>query len=249
LSISALASLTYSSNAAIIRLCRKVGCDGYKDFRIALAQEVEKDKRKKKKIDVNYPFASKENAGTIMRSVADISREAIDTALESVSPYALEKAASLIRNANCVHIYATGDTQISAIAFSNMLSKLGILTINALEYHESMSYVYTARDNDVALFVTYSGEIMKHLRQQIRELRKRNVKTILISSLESYPWIDVVVTIPARENAVGKTAGYYSQALLRYVMNCIYGIIYSWDLNANRQRKDDSDQAAVDIAK
>ena len=161
----------------------------------------------------------------------------------------MEKAASLIRNANCVHIYATGDTQISAIAFSNMLSKLGILTINALEYHESMSYVYTARDNDVALFVTYSGEIMKHLRQQIRELRKRNVKTILISSLESYPWIDVVVTIPARENAVGKTAGYYSQALLRYVMNCIYGIIYSWDLNANRQRKDDSDQAAVDIAK
>ena len=71
LGIAELARRTYSSNAAIIRMCRKLGISGYKEFRIAFAADLEKERREKVDVDVNYPFAGPESAASIMRSVAN----------------------------------------------------------------------------------------------------------------------------------------------------------------------------------
>ena len=54
LSIGELAQRTFSSNAAIIRMCRKLGVAGYKNFRIEFASELEKRRFEGYQGDVNY---------------------------------------------------------------------------------------------------------------------------------------------------------------------------------------------------
>ncbi|MDO4796506.1 MAG: hypothetical protein Q4A01_00625 [Coriobacteriales bacterium] len=44
MSISQLAEATYSSNASIVRLCRKVGIDGYRTFRMEVVSELERQR-------------------------------------------------------------------------------------------------------------------------------------------------------------------------------------------------------------
>ena len=78
LSITELAQMTYSSKAAVTRMCRKLGQEGYKEFRLAFAVELEKQRYDRQEVDFNYPFAAYESTASVMRSIHLISKEALD---------------------------------------------------------------------------------------------------------------------------------------------------------------------------
>lgn len=244
LSIVELAKHTFSSNASIIRLCRKLGTSGYKDFRLAFVSEHEKHRFEGYSGDVNYPFALQDGPGTIMKSVAEISKEALETCYASISPHVLNMAARLMSEADHVYIYANGDTYISAAMFANMLIKIGIHSVMVMQYNEGMTVTYGAKSRDVALFVSYSGKLMGSLGKELEILRRNRCKTIFITSLDTFEGIDCLISFPRKEDAYNKTAGYYSQMSIRYILNCLYGMIYSFDLQQNRERKDQADRLA-----
>ena len=244
LSIGELAQRTFSSNAAIIRMCRKLGVAGYKDFRIEFASELEKHRFEGYQGDVNYPFELRDGQKTIMKRVAEISQEAVETCYAAIPPHALNIAARWISESNHVYIYANGDTYISAVMFANMLIKIGIHSVMVTQYNEGMTITYGAGSRDVALFVSYSGKLMSSLQMELEILRKKRCKTIFITSLDSFDGVDHLISFPRKEDAYSKTAGYYSQMSIRYILNCLYGMIYSFNLQQNRDRKDQADRLA-----
>ena len=237
LSITALAQMTYSSKAAITRMCRKLGQDGYKEFRLAFAVELEKRRFDRQEVDFNYPFVSYENAASVMRSVHLISKEALDTCYASIPPDVMERTARTLLDAERIFLYAIGDTWITACAFSNMLMKLGVFCVMPEQYSERLPVTYSATERDAALFISYSGGPMPYLKTELGVLRRAHCKTILISTLERCEGIDEFIVIPTREQTKGKAAGYYSQTAIRYILNCLYGLIYTADPK-HRRRKD-----------
>lgn len=58
MTIQQLALVTHSSNAAIIRICKKLGYRGYKDFKLALVRELESSKFINRSINFSTPFIS-----------------------------------------------------------------------------------------------------------------------------------------------------------------------------------------------
>lgn len=236
-SITELARATSSSKSAITRLCKKLGQDGYKNFRVAVAVELEKHRYERQDIDINYPFTSSDCAASIMQSVNYISKEALDACYASIHPKSMERAARILSASKHIYLYAVGDTYITACAFQNMLMKLGIHCVMAEQYNERLGITHCAGNEDAALVLSYSGRLMQELRTELTILRRSRCATILISSLEEYRGVDHLITIPAQEQAVGKTAGYYSQAAIRYILNCIYGVIYAMDLERNLKFK------------
>lgn len=244
LSIGELAQRTYSSNASIIRMCRKLGTAGYKEFRIEFASELEKHRFEGYNGDVNYPFALQDGPGTIMKRVMEISKEALETCYAAISPHALNTAARWISESQHVYIYANGDTYISAVMFANMLIKIGIYSVMVTQYNEGMTVTYGASSQDVALFVSYSGKLMNSLQNELNILRKNRCKTIFITSLNRYDGVDHLISFPRKEDAFNKTAGYYSQVSIRYILNSLYGMIYSFNLQQNRDHKDQADRLA-----
>ncbi|KUP25911.1 MurR/RpiR family transcriptional regulator [Paenibacillus sp. DMB5] len=238
LSITELAKRTYTSNPTIIRLCRKVGIAGYREFRIEFSAELEKQRYDKSTIDFNYPFAARESTSSIMKSVATITKESIDTCYASLSMQAMGQAARWLCGASHIYIFALGDTYINAIAFSNMLVKLGFHPILVDQYHESMTLSFNATQNDVALLVSYSGCVLDSYKKELKVLKKNSCRTILITSLQETNQVDLLIKFPQKEHEMGKAAGYYSQSSIRYILNCLYSIIYSFDFTKNKERKD-----------
>ena len=238
LSITALARMTYSSKAAITRMCRKLGQEGYKEFRLAFAVELEKQRYDRQEVDFNYPFSSHESAASVMRSIHLISKEALDICYAAVAPEVLERTAKTLLAAERIFIYAIGDTWITACAFSNMLMKLGIFCVMPEQYNERLAVTYSATERDAALFISYSGGTIPFLKTELGVLRRAHCRTILLSTLDQCEGIDHFIVIPAREQTRGKAAGYYSQTAIRYILNCLYGMIYAADLPKHRKRKD-----------
>lgn len=248
-SISQLAEATYSSNAAIIRLCRKTGLDGFRQFRVKLAQDYEKSLQNRTDIDINYPFMSHESPKSIMNSVSIISQEAVKDSYALLPPDLLESAAKKIYKARHVYFYAVGDTYLSALAFANMLIKIGIHSVMVNQFNEGMTISYGVTNQDVGIVVSYSGNLIPYIQDQLDVLRKNRCPLILISTMTECPAVDEVIPLPSREQHTGKTAGYYSQESIRYVLNCLYGIVFSLDIRSNRERKDTADHLAFTSGK
>ena len=51
MNIGELAKATYTSNATILRTCRKLECDGFKEFKQRLIKEIESQKHMKQTVD------------------------------------------------------------------------------------------------------------------------------------------------------------------------------------------------------
>ena len=69
LSINDLAKKTYTSNATIIRLCRKTGYSGYKALKVDLIKEREANKYIVESVDYTTPFQFNETTEEIMKNM------------------------------------------------------------------------------------------------------------------------------------------------------------------------------------
>lgn len=229
MTISGLAAAAYSSNAAIIRLCRKLGAGGYREFRIQLVRDIERRQREQLPVDMNQPFYKKDSASDIVKQISDLMTETIHTCHESMSVRQLERAAEWLMKANAIYIYAVGDSMINALAFANRLIKLKKRAVIINQYGESATYLRNVEKDDAVLVISYSGHnVLK--RGELLALRKRGCRTILITSLEGVKEYDAVIRFPARESYEThgkKMATYYSQTAITYILNCVYGIAIS----------------------
>lgn len=239
--IADLARNTFSSNAAIIRLCRKLDLAGYKEFRIEFVTDYEKIKHIQAGDDVDYPFVEMDSPGSIMRSIANISQSAIEECYASISPGRIQNAAKMINKADRIFIYAAGETLINVTEFSNLMMKIGRQTIYPARYLESLPVTARVTSKDIAIVVSYTGYILAGMQREIQILKRNRTPIIVISSLKECPEANILITIPDRERSVGKVAGFYSQSAIRYVLNCIYGNIYAIDMKKNREYKDKGD--------
>lgn len=240
LSISELAQRTSTSNATVVRFCRRLGFDGFRAFRIQLVSELERG-LSKHPVNLNYPVSPFQSTSATLDSIASVSKEAVDATRAALNPHDVQAVARAIRKAPLVLIYASGDTQITAESFANLLIKIGIRCIIAERRREYYANAHAARQGEVALFASYSGAHIGAMRDAgvLGELKARGCTTIgVTASTELQPQIDRIIIFPAREDPQRKIATFYSQACFRYIFNCIYAETWALDYEANTRHKD-----------
>lgn len=223
------------SKAAIIRLCHKLGLQGYRELRIELASELERRRSHLSNIDVDQPFTSQESCATMMRTVAELEREAVASCYQSLSPEAIDQVARDIIDARRVILYSVGDSCLISSLFSSKLSKLGISCINAGLYGDYGANTALVGPYDLAIFVSYSGLLLKGGMRNIgiAEVASRGCKTIVITGLDGDdPLVrdaDQVLSFERRESQTGAIGSFYSTTCMNYILNCIYARVYAYD--------------------
>lgn len=239
MNISGLARASYTSSATIVRLCRKVGQDGYRSFRVGLAAEVERRRARQADVDADHPFAAGQGVKSVVASIAQLSKEAIDVSYAAVDAYDIQRVAQAILAAGHVYLYASGDSELSCMAFANLLLKLGVHSTIANQYGESPTVAHAVRKNDVVIIVSYRGGELERMHNVLPILKERKAKLILVSSRPKPLGIDLSIRIPAKETtgATGKIATYYSQTAIRFVLNCVYGELFELTYEQSSARK------------
>lgn len=138
----------------------------------------------------------------------------------------LKRATDMIGNAKNLYYEASGDTLLTVKTFANRLMKLSIHAIYADENRELEARIKRMRPGDILLCASYSGKSLPS-EAQLSRLKRRQVKTPLITSRKDISGYDPVIRFPDREHLYdGKIATFYSQTAIAYLLNCIFAILY-----------------------
>ena len=233
-----LSQRAYVSTASIIRFCRKVGTNGYPDFRIALATELERERVARRAVDANRPFMEGEDVRSVMANVAELTRTAVNACYAALEPRVVDQVARAVRKAGHVYFFARGDSELSALSFANDLMKLGVRSSDAYGYGENYSVAHSVRKGDVVFIVTYSGQMLTEVEQFLPLFKERAAKTVLVSCAPKPLTIDLALRLPAQEQRAEKAGTFYSQTCIRLALSSVYAQVYALDYASSASHRD-----------
>lgn len=176
--VSELAELSDTSEATVIRMCKRIGFDGYYQMKIQLSRDLGKNRLVQLAKGVRKP----ENVDEIF--------EVIATNLLSLAKFDYQdlvfKSVELIKKSKYVYIIATGNTVPLAMDLSFRLGNLGIRTFCSELSEYYLGSISNATSDDLVIGITHSGS-SRHVTQGLRLAKEQNIKTIVITGFKNSP--------------------------------------------------------------
>lgn len=236
-----VAAASLKSNSTIMHLCRKMGSSGWRAFRVDLAADVERLRSRNVLIDPNEPFRGRVSTQAAMHSIAALKREAVEDCYAFVSPDQVDALTEAMLRARRVIVYARGDSYQTGLVFGGLMSKIGVTCIPFDLYRFKNATAYHATPDDLALVISYSGDLVGDLGLQLGTLAARGCQVAVVTANEAAArQVGVralLLGVPWRENKYGKVATFYSQACLRYALDCVYSVAFSRNYQGNLHDK------------
>lgn len=146
LSITDVVQESGISYGCIMRFCRKVGCVGFQEFKVLLAQEVAKGQEKR----------SKGSPDLFQQTVEKTQRDIVGTH-SLLDEQTTLRAARLLSKARQILIGGIAGSASPAVGFEYKLSRLGLPVTVITEGYNLAIRAATLRENDVFLAISFSG--------------------------------------------------------------------------------------------
>lgn len=185
--LSGLAHETGSSDASIIRFCKRLGYHGFTDFKNALLNALNngEDITNTEGIDVGIH----DSMATILKKVVQSNMQTLTDTLSLVSPE-YEKALNAMANARSIHFFGVGDSYSVCQLTLTKISRMGIVSS---AYSDVMMQMLTAANmgpGDVAFAVSYEGR-SRNVVQSMQIARQKGATTICITKMNRSPLLKV----------------------------------------------------------
>ena len=244
LTVKELANKTYTSPATIVRLCRKIGLEGYNDFKIKYSAELQYDQRSKKRIDVNFPYNPNDNHETIADNLAILTNEVVKDTHQLIDFDNLNTIVDLLYNAEEIDIYGFGNSILAGLSFQHKMVRVGKNVNLRTIPGEQIFLASISNERKAAIMISYSGETGELIRFA-NVLKRKKTPIIAITSLgdnQLSKLADYVLHLDSREKIFSKMAPFASQISMEYILNIVFSCIYKRDYQENTQLKVDFDR-------
>lgn len=248
MSIHELALNTHSSTSTIVRLCRKIGLKGYKDFKIKFSAELQKHYDGISNVNYDFPFTESDSYIEIAGKIYELSNESMNLTKQLMNSITIEKAVRAILNARRTGIFAEGDSYIRALSFQNRLMKINVNLISTSIHGENDQLANTFTKEDCAIIISYSGETKAPTRTA-KILRKNHVKIIAITSNPSShiaSLSDIIVPLVKKESQSIRFSTFSSQVAIEYVLNVLYSCLFAANYSKNQKLRIDTETMFLD---
>lgn len=172
LSVEELARRSGSSQAAVVRFCKKLGCKGYRDFSIqlvtelAIAQNASTDKGTYSDIQEGDP------AENVIRNVCRHNIQAIEDTFSLIEPEIVESTAEKMFHAKRLDLYAIAASNLVAQDAQQKFMRINKRITAYSDPHLQLSSAASLTPEDVAIALSWSGETREVL--EAANLAKRN---------------------------------------------------------------------------
>jgi DNA-binding MurR/RpiR family transcriptional regulator len=179
LSITDVVQNSGISYGSIMRLCRKLGCAGFQEFKVLLAQELVKDRDHGPKAPPSPFFQTLEKTKRDIINTRSLLQQ--DTIVQTVR--AINKAHQIL-------IGGIAGSASPAIGFEYKLSRLGLPAVVITEGYNMAIRAATLSGNDVFLAISFSGATKDILRAA--EVARANGTTVIcLTAFLKAPLVDL----------------------------------------------------------
>lgn len=177
-SIQEFAKRCNTSPSSIVRFCKKIGFEGFQEFKIELAKGIPTLKKSQ-----NIVYEDVRVDDTIRNIVEKISAgniKSIENTIDLLDYDEVEKAVEALSNANNIFLYGVGASGIVAMDFQYKLMRINRNAFMYLDSHTQLSSSVNIQENDIAVGISHSGETLE-IFKAIEMANKKGATTISIS--------------------------------------------------------------------
>lgn len=241
LSISAIAARCGVSETVIVRLYRKLGYDGFHEFKIDIARSL-----------TGAPVAAAgdiregDDPGAVVQKVFAATRQALEDALPAVDPAVLARARDLLLRARRVVVMGFGGSAPVALDLAHKLLKIGIVATPLSDSHVQGMAAAVLGPGDVVVAVSHSGN-SRDIVEALESARGRGAATVLLTGFPGSPAAraaELVLLAPCRETQY-RTDSMTSRIVQLAVVDALYVALVLADPERARATVHETSRAAA----
>lgn len=169
------------SVACIYRLCEKLGCRGYAQFRTQLASELQLMNSQYHPINFDYPFMEQDPAVQVTRNLSEVYKQTIDETVRLLDYHELDIFVKTLMRAKNIYLLTTGTNLQVASAFARRMEEIGIHIPVAGELLQQRLFCTSAKEDDAAMIISYAAA-SDHVLECVKTLHRNKVPILLLSS-------------------------------------------------------------------
>ena len=213
LSISDLSARLRVADATLVRFCKKLGYNGFQDFKLHLSQSVA----------VNDNAALDSTAKRIAHQMVD----AINETSKGIQYEEYLRIAELMINSNKICAFGVGNSAITAMEISNILARLGVIVTYTPDPHLQAMITSNLGENDTVILISVSGSTKDMI--DVAEIAKKNgVNIVIITCYDISPLAKYAdhVLLSTRREAAYEGGSVSTIVSISYIINVLYSAIY-----------------------
>lgn len=228
MTIAQIANETYTSSPLFIRIAKKLGFDGWNEFKEAYLKELDY-LYLNQEVDANIPFVVNDDIMNIAYNLCVLERETLQDTYSLISHDDLQKAIRLLRDCKYIDVYSRSVHMHIVRSFQERMYILH-RHVQLCSLSDELDSTYLMSDqNHCAIIISYSGHA-PHIKHLIETLRKKQTSIIAITNLEDNELsllADVTLRMSSRELIYTKIADFASSLSLKYILDILYSCIFS----------------------
>lgn len=243
-SVDELAELTQTSSASIVRLCKKLGMSGYRDFRIQFVSEYEKSSHAVS-VDANMPFGRDDSYEQIAWRLGNLAANAINNAITSFDYRQLERVVDKLEHADVINVFTVGTSIPAALDFKTKLMRMGRQINVDQDVMLQRAYALSATRQSFNLLISQSGET-EIIVSYAKILASRGCFTVALTANKASRLAGICTeTIPTNSSEsssfMTKIETFASFEATHFVLDCLYCWLFQkqFDKNLSHSRMSD----------
>lgn len=234
-----LAEATYTSPATIIRLCKKLDFDGFDHFKEQFIKEIEYLDQQYGKVDVNFPFSKDDTLMKTANKISHLYAESIDDTMSLLQNDQLQKALTLLKFSNSVHIFSTGTALNLAESFKEKMLKIGKHVSISSNLNYQLYEVNCIPKGDVAIIISYSGET-KNIITIANACKQKQIPIIAITSFGENTLTQLSnckLMISTKESLYHNIGDFSTHLSIHLILDLLYAVYFLQDYESNYQHR------------
>ena len=161
-----------SNSTAVIRLCNRIGVNGFTKLKVNLSAEiVSVDESGYAEIE------AEEKISTIKSKLLANAFKSMEETISLMNEFDSERVVELIEAASIVYVYGVGNSRIIAENMVQKWSKVGKVFICPTDNHQLVSMLGAAPKNALFFGISNSGET-REIVELIKLAKKNSIKTV-----------------------------------------------------------------------
>lgn len=201
MSAEELAKASFTSKATVVRLCKKLGVEGYQELKYNLVSEMVENIRVNQLLS-KEPITEKSSYNDIVTTLPKLYDKAITDTKLCMDKNVMLRIANRIRQTDRLDIYGSGISYILAQSAAFKFSTLG-MECTAYESVNAHYLVARKKKKSVSFLITFTGANLDMI--GVARYLKETTGTYVVGIVgrhndEIRKWCDEIVEIPSRDS-------------------------------------------------
>lgn len=236
-----LGEMAYTSASTVVRLCKKVGCKSYAEFKINFITEYQKLNESKLYVNAQIPFESDDKIEDVLKQITELENISIKQTLSLLNMNTFNQVVKMLNDADCIDVYGYGGNVKLLYDFAYKMGSIHKKVIINIDHQEQLLSAVKKYQNHCAILISYSGET-KNTLQYAKLLKKNGIPTVSITSIEDNSLTKLTdihlytATLESKSYSVTKIGAFTSNISIITLMNYLYTGVFLLDYNKHYQQ-------------